>query len=109
MNHELVNRIRNNFQKASKKYKFDIISPYTIECDGVDKIIFAMIPFNKDINGILISLLFPPDYSSDEEVISFANKNNFKYSFINIELYQFYNDELFCETLIDWGLIEPNT
>jgi len=49
----------------------------------------------------------PPLFETDTTLAGDAEKEGYKWSFINRERYSVFDRETFMETLIDWGFFGP--
>ncbi|MDP4183707.1 MAG: hypothetical protein Q8862_00920 [Bacteroidota bacterium] len=100
----VIKKVRDNWILASERIGFKIVSPYTITYNGKEKQVFAFLPKYGSTQGMIIDLIFPPDYKEDNDVTDLGKQNGFYWSFINVESYsKEYDERLFIETLLDWG------
>ncbi len=105
MNSSTINNIHRCFKSASERYNFKFDSPYTLYSDYIAIDVFALISGHDNINNIILSLIYPPNYEIDNRIISLCEMHNYKYTFINADVYSNCDSELIRETLIDWGVI----
>ncbi len=103
MNHKKYLKVEKNWLIAAKEFNFEIITPFKFINQHKEKTIFAFLPFIGSEKGMIIDLIYPPDFSTDIEIVKWANENGYFYSFINIEGYLNYDKKVFNETLKDWG------
>lgn len=103
MNQNKYIKITENWLIAAKELNFEIITPFKFNTQNNEKVIFAFLPYIGSEKGMIIDLIYPPDFSTDIETIKWAKKNGCFYSFINAENYLNYDKEIFIENLIDWG------
>jgi hypothetical protein len=52
---------------------------------------------------MVIGLTSRPAYEIDKEVKSAAEAQGLFYTFINADVYEYYNEHVFKEALVDWG------
>uniref|UniRef100_UPI00404A1541 hypothetical protein n=1 Tax=Flavobacterium sp. TaxID=239 RepID=UPI00404A1541 len=103
LNKKQIQNIRGNWIKASVHFKFKIISPYAISQDDGIKEVFAFLPEYGSSNGMIVELIFPPEYHIDKALINWSKQNEKFYSFINIENFLEYDEIYFKEALEDWA------
>jgi len=99
-------KARLNWIKASKNLKFEIVSPYIFDKDFEEA--FAFFPCHGSPNGIIVDLIYPPDYNTNKNIINWATRNKLRYSFINLVNFLEYNEDRIKDCLIDWGHFIPN-
>jgi hypothetical protein len=79
-------------------------SPYLLKsADGSEVPCAAYLPDFGGSNGMVIGCIDRPDYKTDRGLQSAAKSRGFYCSFINSEVYEHYNEEVFKEALLDWG------
>jgi hypothetical protein len=100
---EEIEATRANWLKASQEIGFKIYMPFTAYIGDNEINAFAFLPGYGTKKGIIIDLIFPPFFDSNDLIKKWANDNNIGISFINIEAYSNYDQEFFLETLTDWG------
>ncbi|MDT3740776.1 MAG: hypothetical protein RO257_14900 [Candidatus Kapabacteria bacterium] len=103
MKHKEYKKVEENWYIAAKEFNFKIITPFKFNFKNKEKTIFALLPNFGSEKGMIIDLIYPPEFSTDIEIVEWANENSYFYSFINIESYLNYDKEVFNETLNDWG------
>jgi hypothetical protein len=103
LNKKQIQNVQENWIKASLHFKFKIISPYTIFQDDEIKEVFAFLPEYGSSNGMIVELIFPPEYHIDKALIEWSKQTKTIYSFINIENFLVYNEIYFREVLEDWA------
>lgn len=101
---EKKQKFRLFWERASEELHFEIESPYYISVDGVKKEVFACVYGYGSSNGTIVELMQPPSFEVDKEVILWAKKNAFFYSFINIDSITDYSVDYFTDILEDWKL-----
>jgi len=98
-----INELKERWLMMAKELNFEIITPYVLSHNEKSVECFAFLPHFGSINGMILSIVFPPDYETSNEISEIC-RNTGKYcSFINYETYINSNRQKFCETLIDWG------
>jgi hypothetical protein len=98
-----IEATRANWLKASKEIGFKIFMPFTMYVDDKEIDAFAFLPCYGAEKGIIIDLIFPPFFDSNDSIKKWADDNGYGYSFLNIEVYSKYDKDFFVETLNDWG------
>ena len=93
---------RKNWVEASIKLNFKIVTPYFIEINGRKKEVFAFLPEYGSPNGTIMYLTCATEFETNSEIVNWAKKNKYFYSFINIETLQKYDENYFKEILDDW-------
>ncbi len=101
---DVITKIRENWLLASEEFAFKILTPYQILIDDKERNVFAFLPDYGSDNGMVIELIYPPEFNTDKEIIEWSRKNGCFFSFINAESYSEYEKALFGETLKDWKL-----
>lgn len=99
---EKVEIARSNWNRASLKLFFKLITPYFADIDGDSYEIFAFLPEYGSINGAIICLTSAPLFETDNVIIRWAKRVEVFYSFVNVEDFQIYNEDYFREMLTDW-------
>lgn len=104
MNTNVIEKVRQQFVKASKEFNFTFISPYPLD-EKNDLFAFGFIDGYASKNGAIIALVEPPQYEADKDVIEWCKKHNRWFSQINIEpLLGEYDSSYFQELLDDWKI-----
>ena len=98
-----IQKVRENWQTASLNLNFKLITPHSILYNKEVKEVFAFLPDYGSINGMVVEIIFSPEYKFDKSVIELCKKNNFFYSFINVEDFLEYDEIYFKEVLDDWS------
>jgi hypothetical protein len=88
--------------KASSSLNFKFISPYNFKYNDVNYDLFGYLPEFGLENGILIDIIFPPEFYTDKNIIEISKQMNCGYSFINYETVKIYDENYFMEILEDW-------
>ncbi len=99
----VIKKIEENWLFASRKLNFEIVCPFLIKSEGIEKKVFAFLPTYGSKNGMIIDFIYPPDFYIDTKIINLAKKNGYYYSFINPDKFLIYNEGNFMEALEDWG------
>jgi len=100
----LLEKVTQNWIRASREIGFEIICPFPFEFNGEKNLTLAFLPAYGSKNGMVLGLLYPPGYSSNPIVLQWAEKNDCFCSFLNIEEYADYDEDLYLNTLKDWQL-----
>ncbi len=95
--------VEKNWIVASQNLQFEMIIPYKFNFKSKEKKAFAFLPNYGSENGMIVNLITPPQFQTDSEIIEWAKENNYFYSFLNIESYLEYDEDVITETLEDWG------
>ena len=104
MNTNVIEKVRQQFVKASKEFNFTFISPYLLD-EKNDLFAFGFIDGYASKNGAIIALVEPPQYEAEKDVIEWCKKHNRWFSQINIEpLLGEYDSSYFQELLDDWKI-----
>jgi hypothetical protein len=98
-----VFELRQRWHLMSNELHFDIVSPFILEYDGHKLECFAFLPKFGSKNGMIIDLIFPPEYATNKQISNACKRLGLYCSFINYESYAGAQTETFCETLNDWG------
>ncbi len=101
---KIITEIEENWFLASQRLSFEFICPYVFKFNNEEKRAFAFLPEYGSNNGMIVDLIFPPDFEIDQEIVEYAKTNGFYYSFINAQRYFDYDEDLFVETLRDWKI-----
>lgn len=64
---------------------------------------FAFLPKYGSTKGMVIDIIFAPNYESNKELSEASRKLGMYCSFISYDSYAEATDEIFRETLLDWG------
>jgi hypothetical protein len=97
-----INLAKETWLKAAEVFDIEILIPYSLSINGMDKEIFAYISGYGSPNGTIICLMSGPNWEIDNEISSWAKDNNIFYSCLNVELFQNYDKKHFIELLKDW-------
>ncbi|MBQ6796417.1 MAG: hypothetical protein IJP10_00230 [Clostridia bacterium] len=101
LNEDQLKNARRNFLLASEEFGFEFESPFALT-NEIEA--FGYIPNYGSENGVVICLTTPPDFSTDNRVISWCREIDCFYSSLNIEfLIGEYKRSYFREMLRDWG------
>lgn len=104
MNKEIIEIVRSQFVKASKEFNFTFVSPYLLDEDA-NLSAFGFIGGYASKTGAIITLVEPPEYEADNDVIEWCKKHNRWFSQINIEpLIGEYDRSYFQDLLDDWKI-----
>lgn len=104
MNTDIIEKVRQQFVKASKEFHFTFISPYPLD-EKNNLLAFGFIDGYASTNGAIITLIEPPQYEAENDVIEWCQKRNRWFSQINIEpLLGEYDHSYFQELLDDWKI-----
>jgi hypothetical protein len=95
---------RKNWLKASSSLNFKFISPYYFKHNNGNYNLFGYLPEFGSENGILIDIMFPPEFYTDKNVIKISKQMNCGYIFINYEKLKIYDENSFKEILEDWRI-----
>jgi len=71
--------------------------------DGQAVLCSAYLPDFGGPAGMVFGLLEGPDHEVDKRLSSAADAQGLYHSFINAEVYESYDEEVFKEALTDWG------
>ena len=104
MDIQKIETVRKNWQLASEKLKFKLISPYKVNLGNGEKQFFAYLPDYGSSNGMVLGLTSAPEFNTDSELIKWAKQNECFYSFLNVDNYYTYDEDVFLEALQDWSL-----
>ncbi|MEO0553899.1 MAG: hypothetical protein AAF149_11895 [Bacteroidota bacterium] len=104
INEEKIQVLRKNWQLASKRLNFKLVSPYNVNSDGYEMEFFAFLPEYGSSNGMVLGLTSAPEFNTDSELIKWAKESECSYSFLNVDDYSAYNEAIFLEALQDWNL-----
>ncbi len=99
---EQIELARLNWQNASMNLRFEIITPYFIEINGIEREVFAYLPEYGSPLGTILYLTHSPYFNTDFEIIHWAKENGLYYSFLNVDVFQKYEENCFTEILDDW-------
>lgn len=104
MNSDVIEKVRLQFLKASEEFNFTFISPYPLE-EATNLYAFGYIDSYASKNGAIITLIEPPQYEADKDVIEWCKNQNRWLSQISIEpLLGEYNSTYFKDLLDDWKI-----
>jgi hypothetical protein len=103
MNEQKFNKAVDVWRKVSKELNIEINAPYKLDGKDGSFDCVAMLPEFGSQNGIVLLLTFPPDFVTDSNVASTAEKCGLSYSYLNSEDYMEYNKDVILEALSDWG------
>lgn len=99
-----IKQLRTNWLKAAEEMNFRIVSPCEIKIEGALTKTFAFLPDFGSPKGMIICLTCPPQFQTDKSIIEWANEKGYFYSFINIENYLIYDEQVYKESLTDWTI-----
>ena len=92
---------RHNFALAAEEFGFKFESPFSLS-NEIEA--FGYISNYGSKNGVVVCLMSPPDFLTDNAVADWCKENNCFCSFLNIELISgAYKRSYFREMLRDWG------
>ena len=100
-----INTVRNYFERASKEFNFTFISPYCVDKDA-ELYAFGYIPEYGSLNGVVFSLVSPPDFKSEDKIKQWCKNHEVFYSCLNIEIFKSYDTTYFRDLLDDWRISE---
>jgi len=101
---KLIEIARDKFWRASVELNFKIMSPYCLD-KSMELYAFVFMPDYGSINGAIVQLCELPDYSTNNEIFSWAQRHNCFHSSLNIEpLLKEYNQDYFIDILEDWEI-----
>ena len=104
MTQENIEKVRQQFVKASKEFNFTFISPYPLD-EKINLFAFGFIDGYASKNGAIIGLVEPPKYEADKNVVEWCKKHDRWLTQINIEpLLGEYDVFYFQELLDDWKI-----
>ena len=104
MTREHIEKVRQQFVKASKEFNFTFISPYPLDED-TNLYAFGFIDGYSSKNGAIIDLVEPPQYEAKRDVVEWCEKHNRWFASFNIEpLLGEYDRSYFQELLDDWKI-----
>ena len=104
MTQENIEKVRQQFVKASKEFNFTFISPYPLD-EKINLFAFGFIDGYGSKRGAIITLEEPPQYEDDKNVVEWCQKHDRWLSQINIEpLLGEYDSFYFQELLADWKI-----
>jgi hypothetical protein len=92
---------------ASKDLGFRITAPYTFKCGKESVQCLAFLPHFGGPNGMIIGTSAPPRFETDKRLIEYAQAKKMFCSFINLDAYRTYKENVFKEALADWGYFGP--
>jgi hypothetical protein len=95
-----IDSARKAWLQASETLNFKIITPYFLEINGKKKEIFAFLPEYGSSNGMIIGLA---SQYEDKEIRNWSTKHACYCSFIYVENHLVYNENIFRDSLEDWG------
>lgn len=104
MTQENVEKVRQQFLKASEEFNFTFISPYPLD-EKNNLFAFGFIDGYASNSGAIIALVEPPQYEADGNVVEWCKKHDRWFSKINIKpLLEEYDSLYFQELLDDWKI-----
>jgi hypothetical protein len=96
--------IRQTWKRAASDFEIEIITPYHIEVFGQRTEIFAFVPNIGSRKGTIVELVCSPDYSINKNIVEWANRSSYHYSFVNKDDFIEYSRSTFEELFEDWRL-----
>jgi hypothetical protein len=97
-------KVSSAWRMAAAALSIRIEAPYPLEgADGREILCIAFLPDFGSPKGMVIGLACRPNYKIDGTLKLSAETRGLFYSFINPDIYEQYNDEVFKEALVDWG------
>ena len=104
MARENIEKVRQQFVKASEEFHFTFISPYPLD-EKSNLFAFGFIDGYASKSGAIITLIESPQYEAEKDVIEWCKKHDRWFSQINIEpLLGEYDSSYFQELLDDWKI-----
>jgi hypothetical protein len=103
--------VRDAWRVAASALSFRIEAPYLIRATNGKQIpCVAFLPDFGSANGMVIGLICDPTYTLDicdpildKELALAADSHETFYTYINPQIYERYDEEIFKEALVDWG------
>jgi hypothetical protein len=99
-----VSIIRQHWLLASESLGFEIITPFKINHKGKDIMCFGFLPKYGSKKGMVIELTSPPYFETNKEIINACDENGLFFSFIDVQMFQNYDEDKFIEALKEWEL-----
>lgn len=104
INQNSIKIATDNWMRAANSLGFRLIIPYKYSIHNKKKEAFTYLPDYGSRNGTIVGLICAPDFEVDKDLIEWAKVKECHYSFINIDDYMQYDDQVFKETLDDWSI-----
>jgi hypothetical protein len=92
---------------ASERLGIRVLAPFDFRVDAISYSCVAHLPDFGGPKGMLLQAMFPPKFTTDEELANDAKKAGYYMSFINPNVYSESNLDEFKDTLKDWGFYGP--
>jgi hypothetical protein len=83
-------------------------APFEFRVGDRTHICLAFLPHFSGPGGLVIMGTRPPDFRADEVFKADAEGCGYAWSFLNIDEYQKFDDNLFRDTLEEWGYTGPD-
>ncbi len=98
------------WNEASKHLHFTFDFPRTLKDDlGREIPYVGSIPYFGSPKGVMIGFICDPPYIGNRQLASKAILMGMYFSFINLDVYAHYNEDIFKECLTDWGFFGSKT
>jgi hypothetical protein len=91
------------WRDAARELGIEVVAPFTLRVESRLHVCIAWVPQFGGKQGTLVLGTTPPGFTTDQLLIADAEKAGYRWSAVNITIYQRYNRELFMEALKDWG------
>jgi hypothetical protein len=107
-NNPASSRVVDVWRTAGEKLGFTVEAPYEFVLSGRTHSCLAFLPHFGTPKGIIVLGTRPPRFEADRSIAADAAQAGVGCSFVNVELYGRYDQELFESTLSDWGYHGPS-
>ena len=97
------NQAVETFQKIEKGLGVKVVSPFLLKVGSNQHECLAFFPQFGGDKGTLVKGTMPPEFKTDKQFVSDAESENYRWSFVNVDDYLTYDEELIKECLMDWG------
>jgi hypothetical protein len=97
-------RVHNAWRVAANALSIKVEAPYLLKgVDGKEVLCAAYLPDFGDPRGMVVGLLDLVTCKNDKGIKLAAESRGLFFSFINPEVYERYDEQVFKEALADWG------
>lgn len=102
--------LREYWLRMGNEIGFKIIAPYVLNYNNKELNCFAFLPNFGSSRGMILDIIFAPDYETDREISDACNGLGLYFSFISYDSFITADKKGFCDALVDWGYFgEPDS
>lgn len=103
----MIEQAAKPWAEAARVFGIRVTAPFTLRAGDNAVECVAFLPHFGGPQGMVASLILPPDFECDPRVAECSEAAGLFYSFLNPECYALFDEETFKEALTDWGFFGP--